>query len=77
MEFPSVYPSVNPLVIKNFYYRGIYRRNFIGKLITDGICVLCRRKNSVSKTVKCCSETRFDLILREIKGRKSLFNLYM
>jgi len=27
MEFPSVYPSVNPLVIKKYYYRGIYRWN--------------------------------------------------
>ena len=30
--------------------------NFVGKLITDGICVLRRRKNSVGKTVKSCSE---------------------
>jgi hypothetical protein len=50
-----------------FYYQWIYRRikNYrrkihrqsisIGKLITDEICVLCRRKNSVGKTVKSCS----------------------
>ena len=88
MEFPSVIPSVNPLVIKNiitegytdemkwvilfFYFRRIYRptKNYrrrihrrrisvgdvVGKLITDGICVLHRRKNSVGKTVKSCSE---------------------
>jgi len=89
MEIPSVIPSVNPLVIKKYYYRGIYRRNeadkfifyyqriyrwtknyqrkihrqsisvgdSVGKLITDGICVLCRWKNFVGKTVKSCSET--------------------
>ena len=54
-----------------FYYQRIYRRkknyrrkihrrgisvgDSVGKLITDGICVLHRRKNSVSKTVKSCS----------------------
>jgi len=27
MELPSVIPSVNPLVIKKYYYRGIYRQN--------------------------------------------------
>jgi hypothetical protein len=27
MEFLSVYPSVNPFVIKKYYYRGIYRCN--------------------------------------------------
>jgi len=55
-----------------FYYQWIYRRkknyrrmihrrsisvgDSVGKLITDGICVLHRRKNSVGKTVKSCSE---------------------
>jgi hypothetical protein len=54
-----------------FYYQRIYRRkknyqrkihlrsisvgDIVGKLITDGICVLHRRKNSVGKTVKSCS----------------------
>ena len=54
-----------------FYYQRIYRRkknyrrkihrqrisvgDSVGKLITDGICVLHRRKNSVGKTVKSCS----------------------
>jgi hypothetical protein len=54
-----------------FYYQRIYRRSknyrqkihrrsisvgdFVGKLITDGICVLRWRKNSVGKTVKSCS----------------------
>jgi len=33
MEFPSVIPSVNPLVIKKYYYRGIYRRNEAGNFI--------------------------------------------
>jgi len=33
MEFLSVIPSVNPLVIKNYYYRGIYRRNEAGNFI--------------------------------------------
>jgi len=33
MEFPSVIPSVNPLVIKKYYYRGIYRRNEADKFI--------------------------------------------
>jgi hypothetical protein len=33
MEFPSVYPSVNPLVIKKYYYRGIYRQNEAGNFI--------------------------------------------
>ena len=32
MEFPSVYPLVNPLVIKKYYYRGIYRRNEEGNI---------------------------------------------
>jgi hypothetical protein len=50
-----------------FYYQRIYRRkkNYrqkihqqsisVGKLISDKICVLRRRKNSISKTVKSCS----------------------
>jgi len=33
MEFPSVIPSVNPSVIKKYYYRGIYRRNEVGNFI--------------------------------------------
>jgi hypothetical protein len=43
MEIPSVIPSVNLLVIKKYYYRGIYRRNkadkfifFITNVFTDG-----------------------------------------
>ena len=91
MEYPSVYPSVNPLVIKKYYYRGIYRRyeagnfifllptdlptdkklpmkdsptehfrgDFVGKLITDGLCVIRQRKNSVGKTVKSCSDSLY------------------
>jgi hypothetical protein len=58
-------------VILFFYYQRIYRRiknyrwkihrlsiyvgDFVGKLITDKICVLRRRKNSADKTVKSCS----------------------
>jgi len=88
MKFPSVIPSVNPLVIKKYYYRGIYRRNeagnffyfrriknyrwrihrrsifvgdVVGKLITDGICVLHWRRNSIDKTVKSCSGCFFFL----------------
>jgi len=54
-----------------FYYQRIYRRkknyrwkihrcsisvgDSVGKLITDGICVLHRWKNFVGKTVKFCS----------------------
>ena len=46
---------------KKNYQRKIHRRSIfvgdaVGKLITDGICVLRRRKNSVGKTVKSCSE---------------------
>jgi len=70
MEFPSVIL----LVIKKYYYRGIYRQNEAGNFIffisdgftdgqkitnksfTNGICVLRRQKNSVSKTVKSCSD---------------------
>ena len=42
------------------YRRKIHRRSIfigdsVGKLITDRICVLRRRKNSVGKTVKSCS----------------------
>jgi len=42
------------------YRRTIHRRiisvfDSVGNIITDGICVLHRRKNSVSKTVKSCS----------------------
>ena len=45
---------------KTNYQGKIHRRSIsvgdsVGKLITDGICVLHRRKNSVSKTVKSCS----------------------
>jgi len=32
-EIPSVIPSVNPLVIKKYYYREIYRRNEADKFI--------------------------------------------
>jgi len=89
MEFPSVYQSENPLVIKKYYYRRVYSvsksvgnnifllptdfpteknyqwkihrqsisvGDFVGKLITNGICVLRRRKNSVGKNIKCCCE---------------------
>jgi hypothetical protein len=46
---------------KKNYRRKIHRRNIfvgdsVGKLITDGICVLRWRKNSVGKTVKSCSD---------------------
>jgi hypothetical protein len=56
--------------IKN-YRRKIHRRSIfvgdsIGKLITDGICVLRRRKNSVGKTVKSCSDSRLSLNLPRI-----------
>ena len=42
------------------YRRKIHRRiisvgDSVSKLITDGICVLLRRKNFVGKTVKSCS----------------------
>ena len=41
---------------KKNYRRKIHRRSIsVGKLITDGICVLHRWKNSVGKTVKSCS----------------------
>ena len=95
MEFLSVIPSVNPLVIKN-YYRGIYRWNkagnfifyyqriyrrtknyrrkiyrrsifvgdFVGKLITDRICVLRRQKNSVGKTIKSYNDTLWKSTLK-------------
>jgi hypothetical protein len=33
MEFPSVIPSVNQLVIKKYYYREIYRQNEAGNFI--------------------------------------------
>jgi hypothetical protein len=33
MELPTDIPSVNPLVIKKYYYRGIYRRNEADKFI--------------------------------------------
>jgi hypothetical protein len=91
MKIPSGIPLVNPLVIKKYYYRGIYRRNgadkfifllptdlpteknyrrkihrrnisvgdSVGKLITDGICVLHRRKNSIGKIVISCSVCTF------------------
>jgi len=74
-------PSVNPSVIIFFYYQRIYRHtknywwkihrqsisvgDFVDKLITDVICVLRRWKNSVRKTVKCCSV--FDMILLDDK----------
>jgi hypothetical protein len=50
--------------IKN-YRRKIHRRSIsvsvsVGKLITDGICVLRRRKNSVVKTIKSCSVSMRD-----------------
>jgi len=35
--------------------RSISVGDSIGKLITDGICVLRQRKNFVGKTVKSCS----------------------
>jgi hypothetical protein len=71
MFFYASVSSVNPSVIIFFDYQRIYWRtknyrwkihrrsisigDFVGKLITDGICVLRRRKNSVGKTVKYCS----------------------
>ena len=47
---------VNPSVIKKIYRRVCSASKSVGNIITDGICVLRRRKNSVSKTVKSCSE---------------------
>jgi hypothetical protein len=53
---------------KKNYRRKIHRRrirkfsigeSFVGKLITDGICVLHRQKNSIGKIVKSCSEYPF------------------
>ena len=46
---------------KKNYRRKIHQQSIsvgdsVGKLITDGICVLRRRKNSVGKTVKSCSD---------------------
>jgi hypothetical protein len=64
-----------------FYYQRIYRRkkNYrqkihrrsisVGKLITDGICVLHRRKNFIGKTVKSCSEL-INFFSREKKEKK-------
>jgi hypothetical protein len=62
-------PSVNSSVIiyqriyqwKKYYRRTIHRRiisvcDSVGNIITDGICVLHRRKNFIGKTVKSCSE---------------------
>jgi hypothetical protein len=69
--FFALVPSVNPSVIIFFYYQQIYRQiknyrwkiywrsisvgDFVGKLFTDGICVLRWRKNFIGKTVKCYS----------------------
>ena len=66
-------PSVDLSIIIFFYYQRIYRRtknyrqkihrrrisvgDSVGKLITDEICVLRRRKNSIGKTIKSCSGT--------------------
>ena len=49
---------------KKNYRRKIHRRNIsvgdsVGKLITDGICVLHRRKNSIGKIVISCSVCTF------------------
>jgi len=45
--------------IKNYrwriHQRGISIGDVVSKLITDGICVLHRWKNSVGKTIKSCS----------------------
>ena len=40
---------------RKIHQRSIFVGESVGKLITDGICVLRRRKNSVGKTVKSCS----------------------
>jgi len=58
--FPSVNPSVIVYQRKKHYRRTIHWQiificDSIGNIITDGICVLHRRKNSVGKTVKSCS----------------------
>jgi hypothetical protein len=49
------------LLTKKNYRRKIHRQRIfvgdsVGKLITDGICVLHQWKNSIGKTVKSCSE---------------------
>ena len=54
-KFPSVNPLVNPSVIKKIYRRVCSASKSVGNIITDGICVLRRRKNSVGKTIKSCS----------------------
>jgi len=50
------------------YRRKIHRRNisvgdFVGILITDGICVLRWKKNFISKIVKSCSDISDDVLL--------------
>jgi len=40
---------------RNIHQRSISVGDSVGKLITDEICVLHRRKNSIGKTVKSCS----------------------
>ena len=68
------FPSVNSSIRIFFYYKRIYRQkknyrrnisvgDFVGILITDGICVLCRWKNFISKTVKSCSDISDDVLL--------------
>ena len=42
---------------RKIHQRSIFVGESIGKLITDGICVLCRWKNSTGKTVKSCSDS--------------------
>jgi len=48
------------LTEKNYLWKihrwSIYVGDFVGKLITNGICVLRWWKNYVGKTVKSCSE---------------------
>jgi len=52
---PTNLPTDKKLLMK-IHRRSISVGDFISKLITDGICVLCRRKNFIDKTVKSCSE---------------------
>jgi hypothetical protein len=54
-----------------------FRQYFVGKLITDGICVvLHRRKNSVGKTVKCYSGFSPYSIYLFTSDRKLFYSLY-
>ena len=58
------------------YRRTLFRWTYsigelVDKIFTDGMVILCRRKNSIDKIVKCCSDVT--LCFLDFEKKKTLY----